>query len=297
MDQLSHFAHILPLVTLLIPSNILYIKQQVTQKLLWSLFITVHVTDETADTYFCYCTIDVYIAEAFFNPWIIFPLIFFSFLQSLHLSTSEILMNRLSLLPEVPSWLDPCKQQPLISIPEGSSHPHTLWVLPTPKTTSQSDFWLRILCTLILAAVKTQNNRMELLLPMEGSQAEPVVRPWNSFSGSISYDSSCHLPVTRLSGLCSWRTAFGHFTVDSVGSWRGILYCVQLHSERENFLLLWKILFLCITSLAKSLNVSISSEMEARRTLWLFRYRIQGCIFGSSLAFFINAFCRVTAYK
>lgn len=97
------------------PSNILYIKQQVTQKLLWSLLITVHVTDETADTYFCYCTTDVYIAEAFFNPWIIFSLIFFSFLQSLHLSTSEVLMNRLSLLPEVPSWLDPCKQQPLIS--------------------------------------------------------------------------------------------------------------------------------------------------------------------------------------
>ena len=115
MDQLSHFAHILPLVTLLIPSNITYIKQQVIQKLLWSLLITVHVTDETADTYFCYCTTDVYIAEAFFNPWIIFPLIFFSFLQSLHLSTTEILMNRSSLLPEVPSWLDPCKQQPLIS--------------------------------------------------------------------------------------------------------------------------------------------------------------------------------------
>lgn len=124
---------------------------------------------------------------------------------------------------------------------------------------------------------------------MEGSQAEPAVRPWNSFAGSASYDSGCHLPVTRLSGLGSWRTAFGHFTVGSVGPCRGILYCIQLHSERENFLLLWKILFLCITSLAKSLNVSISSEMEAR-TLWLFRYKIQGWVFGSSPAFFIKTF-------
>lgn len=81
-----------------------------------------------------------------------------------------------------------------------------------------------------------------------------------------------------------------------VGSCRGILHChcVQLHSE-ENFLLVWKILFLCFTNLAKSLNVKFSSEMEARK-LWLSRYKIQR-LFGSSLAFFINTFCRVMAYK
>lgn len=124
---------------------------------------------------------------------------------------------------------------------------------------------------------------------MEGSQAEPVVRPWTSFSGSVSYDSGCHLPVTGLSGLGSWRTAFGHFTGGSGGSRRGILCCVQLHPERESFLLLWNMLFLCITCLAKSLNVSISSEMEARRTLVIQTQNTRLRIW-EQLAFFINTF-------
>lgn len=102
------------------------------------------------------------------------------------------------------------------------------------------------------------------------------------------------MTVTKLSELGPWSTTFHHFGMGSVGSCRGILHCVQLHSE-ENFLLLWKILFLCFTNLAKSLNVNFSSEMEARK-LWLSRYKIKR-LFGSSLAFFINTFCRVISYK
>lgn len=47
------------------------------------------------------------------------------------------------------------------------------------------------------------------------------------------------------------------------------------YTLKKNILLLWKILFLCFTSLAKSLNVDISSEMEAIRTLWLSGHKIQ----------------------
>lgn len=72
--------------------------------------------------------------------------------------------------------------------------------------------------------------------------------------------------------------------------------CIVFNSTlKKTFLLLWKILFLCFTNLAKSLNVNFSLEMEARK-LWLSRHKIQR-LFGNSLAFFINTFCRVMAYK
>lgn len=131
-----------------------------------------------------------------------------------------------------------------------------------------------------------------MLLPTKESQAEPAARPQNSCSGPIFYDRCC---LSHDFQFTSLRTVFHHCGKGAVGSCSGILCCVQLHSE-ENFLLLWKILLLCITNLAKSLNMNISSEMEARRTPWLSKYKIQRLI-GSSLAFFINTFCRMMAYK
>lgn len=147
---------------------------------------------------------------------------------------------------------------------------------------------------MILAAVKTQyiiksSCFFQLRDPRQSLQSDPR----NSFSCPISYDRCCHMPVIRLPGLRSSRTAFHHCGVGSVGSCSGILYCVQLHPEEK----LWKMLFLCVTSLARSVSVDTSSEMEARRTLWLSRYKVQDCLFGSSLAFFINIFCSVMAYK
>lgn len=117
-------------------------------------------------------------------------------------------------------------------------------------------------------------------------------RPETGFASPSFYKdcgSGCHPPCHK-----TFRTRFLENSSSSLhsglcGPMQGILVLYSTTFRERELLLLWKILFLCITSLAKSLTWVFLQRWKPE-LFWLFRYKIQGWVFGSSPAFFIKTF-------